>query len=72
MVRQRKGIIFWDIWAEILLKAAEKYNVNLPSFVTLKEEQELFIEKLVRDSQFFESFSLSGKKEYSQKIDFSF
>lgn len=56
LVRQRKGILFWDIWSEILLKAAEKYNVNLPSFVTLKEEQELFIEKLVRDSEFFESF----------------
>ena len=63
LVRQRKGILFWDIWAEILLKAAEKYNVNLPSFVTLKEEQELFIEKLVRDSQFFESFDL----QHSQK-----
>lgn len=60
LVRQRKGIIFWDIWAEILLKAAEKYNVNLPSFVTLKEEQELFIEKLVRDSQFFKTFSAGG------------
>ena len=59
LVRQRKGIIFWDIWAEILLKAAEKYNVNLPSFVTLKEEQELFIEKLVHDSEFFKTFSHS-------------
>jgi SpoVK/Ycf46/Vps4 family AAA+-type ATPase len=63
LVRQRKGILFWDIWAEILLKAAEKYNVNLPSFVTLKEEQELFIEKLVRDSQFFETLYSPDKKE---------
>jgi SpoVK/Ycf46/Vps4 family AAA+-type ATPase len=54
-VRQRKGILFWDIWAEILRRAAEKYNVNLPSFVTLKEEQEIFIDKLVQDSQFFEN-----------------
>ena len=52
LTRQRKGIIFWDIWAEILLKAAEKYNVNIPSFVTLKEEQELFIEKLLQDKEF--------------------
>lgn len=63
LVRQRKGIIFWDIWAEILLKAAEKYNVNLPSFVTLKEEQELFIEKLVHDSEFFKTFSHSPSDE---------
>jgi SpoVK/Ycf46/Vps4 family AAA+-type ATPase len=63
LVRQRKGIIFWDIWAEILLKAAEKYNVNLPSFVTLKEEQELFIEKLVHDSEFFKTFSHSPSNE---------
>jgi SpoVK/Ycf46/Vps4 family AAA+-type ATPase len=65
LVRQRKGIFFWDIWAEILFKAAEKYNVNLPSFVTLKEEQELFIEKLVRDSDFFENLQLHSKKSVS-------
>ena len=68
LVRQRKGIIFWDIWAEILLKAAEKYNVNLPSFVTLKEEQELFIEKLVRDSQFFESFDPQHSQKTSSSV----
>ncbi len=55
LVRQRKGMIFWDIWAEILLKTAEKYNVNIPSFVTLKEEQELFLEKLLQDQKFLES-----------------
>ena len=71
LVRQRKGIIFWDIWAEILLKAAEKYNVNLPSFVTLKEEQELFIEKLVRDSQFFENIHVPNSNKI-QKADFRF
>jgi SpoVK/Ycf46/Vps4 family AAA+-type ATPase len=71
LVRQRKGIIFWDIWAEILLKAAEKYNVNLPSFVTLKEEQELFIEKLVRDSEFFKTFSHSSSNEENISKSFS-
>nr|YP_010563798.1 cell division protein [Coelastrum microporum]UWM13051.1 cell division protein [Coelastrum microporum] len=75
LVRQRKGMIFWDIWAEILLKAAEKYNVNIPSFVTLKEEQEVFIEKLLQDGQFLKnvrssktisnvsSFNFFGKKD---------
>lgn len=70
LVRQRKGILFWDIWSEILLKAAEKYNVNLPSFVTLKEEQELFLEKLVRDSQFFESFNPQHSQKTSQNTFF--
>ena len=77
LVRQRKGMLFWDIWAEILLKAAEKYNVNIPSFVTLKEEQEIFVEKLVRDSQFFqtfqsESFGSVVEKNYSKNSSQSF
>jgi len=72
LVRQKKGMIFWDIWAEILLKAAEKYNVNIPSFVTLKEEQEVFVEKLVHDSKFFESFQVEngnfgGEKDLDMK-----
>nr|WVD55910.1 cell division protein [Tetradesmus dimorphus] len=58
LIRQRKGMIFWDIWAEILLKAAEKYNVNIPSFVTLKEEQELFIERLLQDKQFLKNLQI--------------
>jgi SpoVK/Ycf46/Vps4 family AAA+-type ATPase len=57
-IRQRKGMIFWDIWAEILLKAAEKYNVNIPSFVTLKEEQELFIERLLQDKHFLKNLQI--------------
>lgn len=66
LTRQRKGIIFWDIWAEILLKAAEKYNVNIPSFVTLKEEQELFIEKLLQDKEFLKN--LQNQTQQYQKV----
>eukprot|EP00882_Tetradesmus_deserticola_P000019 GHRQ01000020.1.p1 GENE.GHRQ01000020.1~~GHRQ01000020.1.p1 ORF type:complete len:3641 (+),score=1421.03 GHRQ01000020.1:8842-19764(+) len=58
LIRQKKGMIFWDIWAEILLKAAEKYNVNIPSFVTLKEEQELFIERLLQDKHFLKNLQI--------------
>ena len=65
LTRQRKGMIFWDIWAEILLKAAEKYNVNIPSFVTLKEEQELFIEKLLQDKEFLKN--LQNQQQKTQK-----
>nr|YP_009629429.1 cell division protein [Coelastrella saipanensis]AVV61539.1 cell division protein [Coelastrella saipanensis] len=70
LTRQRKGIIFWDIWAEILLKAAEKYNVNIPSFVTLKEEQELFIEKLLQDKEFLKNLQ-NQTQQYQQALDFN-
>lgn len=50
IIRQKKGIIFWDIWAEILIQAAEKYKMNLSSLSTVKEEQELLIENLVKDT----------------------
>lgn len=81
LIRQRKGIIFWDIWAEILLKAAEKYNVNIPSFITLKEEQELFIEKLLQDKKFlkdiqnqtqqYQKFSISSHNLKERKVEIS-
>jgi len=72
-VRQKKGMIFWDIWAEILLKAAEKYNVNIPSFVTLKEEQELFIEKLLQDSEFLKNIQIqNSSSKFSQKQHLNF
>jgi SpoVK/Ycf46/Vps4 family AAA+-type ATPase len=70
LVRQRKGMIFWDIWAEILLKAAEKYNVNIPSFVTLKEEQELFIEKLLQDRKFLTNLTLQTSEKRGVFFDF--
>eukprot|EP00879_Flechtneria_rotunda_P000025 GHRR01000040.1.p1 GENE.GHRR01000040.1~~GHRR01000040.1.p1 ORF type:complete len:4009 (+),score=-479.29 GHRR01000040.1:2478-14504(+) len=69
LVRQKKGMIFWDIWAEILLKAAEKYNVNIPSLVTLKEEQELFIEKLLQDRQFLSAYFTFREDERSNSVD---
>nr|YP_009238428.1 cell division protein [Kirchneriella aperta]AMO00963.1 cell division protein [Kirchneriella aperta] len=49
MIRQKKGIIFWDIWTEILIQAAETYKMNLSSLSTIKEEQELLIENLLED-----------------------
>jgi SpoVK/Ycf46/Vps4 family AAA+-type ATPase len=64
LIRQRKGMIFWDIWAEILLKAAEKYNVNIPSFVTLKEEQELFIERLLQDKDFLKNLQIEKANSF--------
>ena len=51
ILRQKKGVIFWDIWAEILIQAAEKYKMNLSSLTTLKEEQELLIENLLAEKE---------------------
>lgn len=52
IVRQKKGKIFWDIWADILIRAAEQYNINIPSLTSLKEEQEKLIERLIQDPAF--------------------
>nr|AYQ94846.1 cell division protein [Microspora sp. UTEX LB472] len=46
LMRQKQGILFWDIWADILIRAAEEYGINIPSLTTLKEEQDLLLEKL--------------------------
>jgi SpoVK/Ycf46/Vps4 family AAA+-type ATPase len=69
MVRQKKGKIFWDIWAEILIRAAEQYNINIPSLTSLKEEQEKLIERLIQDPD-FASYYTSYKNNYYQKTAF--
>lgn len=53
--RQKKGILFWDIWAEILTEAAKKYQVNLQSLTTNSTEQDSFLEKLFNDPFLFET-----------------
>nr|YP_009492313.1 cell division protein [Stauridium tetras]AWI68948.1 cell division protein [Stauridium tetras] len=62
MVRQKKGKIFWDIWADILIRAAEQYNINIPSLTSLKEEQEKLIERLIQDPNFI-NFSVLNLKQ---------
>jgi SpoVK/Ycf46/Vps4 family AAA+-type ATPase len=51
-MRRKKGMIFWDIWSEILIQAAEKYKMNLASLSTVKEEQELLMENLLQEKTF--------------------
>lgn len=63
MARQKKGVIFWDIWGELLIQAAEKYKMNLSSLNTVKEEQELLIENLLEEK----SVQKSEKTELTQK-----
>nr|YP_009185188.1 cell division protein [Bracteacoccus giganteus]ALO63498.1 cell division protein [Bracteacoccus giganteus] len=75
LMRQRKGTIFWNIWAEILIQAAERYNINVQSLTTLKEEQELLIEKLLEDENWDwtrrpmgEQFKTSMNKTHDEMI----
>lgn len=44
--RQEKGMLFWDIWADFLLTAADKYNINVAALSTIKAEQNNLIENL--------------------------
>nr|ALO20928.1 cell division protein [Microglena monadina] len=55
IIRQKKGIIFWDLWSEVLIEVAEDANINLSELTSLKEEQNRLLEKLeeygLEDSQ---------------------
>jgi hypothetical protein len=66
--RQKKGLLFWDIWAEVLIQAAENYKMNLSSFMTLKDEQEIFMEKILEDSNW--NWSYSAMMSMSPLISF--
>nr|YP_009185044.1 cell division protein [Characiochloris acuminata]ALO63273.1 cell division protein [Characiochloris acuminata] len=57
LVRQKKGLIFWDIWADNLKIVAEDSSINISELTSLKEEQIKLLEKL----QSYEIFG-SGRK----------
>nr|YP_009238018.1 cell division protein [Neochloris aquatica]AMO00827.1 cell division protein [Neochloris aquatica] len=59
--RQKKGIYYMNLWAEIFIQAAEKYQMNVASLVTNNSEQERFMERLLKDP---EIFSLNYTKNY--------
>ena len=44
--RQEKGTLFWDLWADFLVTAADYYNVNIAALSTIKAEQNLLIKKI--------------------------
>jgi hypothetical protein len=44
LVRQKKGIVFWDIWGDFLTQTAEDSNVNISELTSLKEEQMKLLE----------------------------
>ena len=49
IMRQKKSQIFWEIWSEILVRAVSKYNMNLSSLTTIKDEQDRLFENLLQD-----------------------
>jgi len=62
IVRQKKGIIFWDIWGDFLMQVAEDSNINISELTSLKEEQIKLLEK----SSEFESLQ-STKQNTKEK-----
>jgi SpoVK/Ycf46/Vps4 family AAA+-type ATPase len=51
--RQKRGIYFMNIWGEIFVQAAEKYQMNATSLATNNLEQEKFLERLLKDPEIF-------------------
>ena len=39
LIREKKGIIFWDLWGEYLKQIAEENSINIYELTTDKEEQ---------------------------------
>jgi hypothetical protein len=68
--RQQKGTLFWDIWSDILIKAADQYNINVPSLSNIKEEQNLLIDKFLAESPttFVGSKDTSKQKGTEEKL----
>ena len=55
IARQEKGTLFWDIWADFLVTAANYYNVNDVALSTSKAEQNALIENISNDNGIFVS-----------------
>nr|AYQ95007.1 cell division protein [Palmellopsis texensis] len=62
IVRQKKGTIFWEIWADILTKAAFRNRFAISSLAILKEEQNSFIALMIKEGSFKNKSSSSGPK----------
>ncbi len=66
LVRQRKGIVFWDIWGDFLTQTAEDSNINISELTSLKEEQMKLLENAsleIADPVSFENGKYSPKNK---------
>jgi hypothetical protein len=50
IMRQKRGLLFWNFWEPILVEAAQRYGIHSSSLTALKEENDLFTEKLFQDT----------------------
>nr|QIA46856.1 cell division protein [Pandorina colemaniae] len=66
--RQEKGTLFWDIWADFLVTAADYYNVNIAALSTIKAEQNLLIKKISNDFDNGFIFSLFQSPEFFEPM----
>ena len=72
IIRHKKGMIFWDIWSELLIDVAEDSNINISELTSLKEEQNRLLDKLElyasQKNNNNRNVSLLGKTNGSQQI----
>ena len=66
--RQEKGTLFWDIWADFLVTAADYYNVNVAALSTIKAEQNSLIWSISNDFDQTIFNQQQGKNTFSKKI----
>lgn len=67
--RQQKGTLFWDIWSDVLIKAADNYNINIPSLSNIKEEQNVLIDRFLSNPPEAYPPNSSGRLEF-KKVPF--
>jgi hypothetical protein len=63
LVRQKKGIVFWDIWGDFLTQTAEDSNVNISELTSLKEEQIKLLENASDNINFKTKNIISSPKQ---------
>ena len=64
LIRQKKGMVFWDIWSELLIDVAEDANINISELTSLKEEQNRLLDKLEQSAS--SSFAIFKNKQSKQ------
>ena len=73
IIREKKGIIFWDIWGESLKQIAEENSINIYELTTDKEEQIKLLSKYADVLSFSNGFSqakgIDNKKFKSEKTN---
>nr|AYQ94172.1 cell division protein [Borodinellopsis texensis] len=52
LVRQKKGLIFWDIWTDYVIEITEDSNINISELTSIKEQQDSFFEKIAYSNSF--------------------